>query len=164
LRRGKAEINSDMRSLLEQERLDRERLEREEKYKKLLGVEKLPKIIAPKRFKCSPCSAIEILTKGGYHDEGGKSWVRYFNLNNENYRYHAYVVENDLIELHTDKSKKRKSGKRFHIASTYLCAEERARLKSLIPKPITRRELKRQKNSLDFYTAQALIRKMKSEL
>ncbi len=75
----------------------------------------------------------ELMKKAGYGKLPNGSYVKYFrNSEREKYRYHIYFLEEEIVDIHTDKLKKR-NGKSFHIASRYLVKEEKRRLKTFLP-------------------------------
>lgn len=78
-----------------------------------------------------------LLFQAGYTRLLNGSFVRQFD---DTHRFHAYIVDERKIEIHTDLSKsyinkRTKHGYTYHIASTYYCKEERKRIIKFIPPP-----------------------------
>ena len=89
---------------------------------------KKPKI-SGKQITVTDMTPAELLLKGGY-----KVWPRgYIKEIDETHRYHAFIIAENKIELHTDLFKPHSNKHIYHVASTYLCAEERQRLRKFMP-------------------------------
>lgn len=88
---------------------------------------KKPKV-SGKKIKVIGMSADELLLKGGY-----KKHIRGYTRPLDNtHRYHAFVLPENKIEIHTDLFKPTEKHT-YHVASTHQTAEERKRLKNLLP-------------------------------
>lgn len=74
----------------------------------------------------------ELMSLAKYKRIKNGSYIKYFKNKHDTYRYHAYFVLEGIVEIHTDKIK-RKYGKIRHQASNYQCREEKKRLRSLLP-------------------------------
>jgi len=89
---------------------------------------KKPKI-SGKQITVRGMTPEELLLKGGYI-----LWPRgYVKALDKTHRYHAHIIAENKIELHTDLFKPHTNKHIYHVASTYLCAEEKRRLTAFMP-------------------------------
>lgn len=97
-------------------------------------------MITPKQIKVEGITIKELMRLAGYAQHTkGYGYIRYFEefdgIDIEKYRFHIYEKSDYLLEIHTDKLKK-KGNKKFHIASTFTTAPEKARIKKLMPQKL----------------------------
>lgn len=97
------------------------------------GSKKVPNhLITPGILVVKDISPKDLLTKGGYK-RINKGYVRNFE---KIYRYHAYILDENRIEIHTDKIKLVGKHGVVHIPSVYKVKEEKKRLKKFFSKII----------------------------
>ena len=103
--------------------------------KGLLWYQKKKPKVSAKQIKTYLTSPLELLVKADYImlPTGG-----FFKMIDETHRYHAYIVDENKIELHTDLIKKHPvSGHSYHVSTTYLALPEKRRLRLIDPVPIS---------------------------
>lgn len=101
--------------------------------KNLLWYQMVKPKVSPKQIKTYNMSPIELLVRADYImlPTGG-----FFKEIDPTHRYHAYIVGEDKIELHTDLIKVHPKNKhKYHVASTYLGVPEKRRLREIDPVP-----------------------------
>lgn len=147
---------NELDTLWKEEQKQARKSKRDNLYKRILGTNKLPRIVQGVIVRTNETEPAIILKMGGYTVRPNKSWVRKFD---PEYRYHAYIIDRETIEIHTDRIKK-KYGKTFHIASTHLAKEERQRLKSFVapptPKQLSAKKLRNRSYKKDVFTGEKL--------
>lgn len=94
------------------------------------GSTKVPKhLITPSVLVVSRITPQELLIKGGYK-RINKGYIKKFE---KVYRYHAYILDGNRVEIHTDKTKLVGNHGIVHVPSVYKVKEEKKRLKQLFP-------------------------------
>ena len=72
----------------------------------------------------------DLLKKSGYKLLSNGSYRKPLDFE---HIYHAFIIDESYIELHTDLLKPDKNGITYHVASTYKCKAERRRIKEILP-------------------------------
>ena len=120
-----------MKEIKEPETLwEKEQMENKQKEnllfkQRLLGRENVPAKMVGVILKTQGVPPEKILWKGCYIKLENNSWIKKFDVK---YRYHAYILPDNNIQIHTD-FKKRNGN---HVASCYLGREEKKRLREFI--------------------------------
>lgn len=121
-------------TLWEQEQIDKKQQKRREEIQAIIGSRVIPTgyIDAP-LLRTLGHDPATILVKGGYTKLPNNSYCFYFMENGSKYRFHAYILPNKNIQIHTDKIVRGGSPRPLHIPSRYKVSEERKRLRFFFP-------------------------------
>ncbi len=90
--------------------------------------EKKEKVDGPK-IKTGGFNPEVLLYQGDYMRLPNSSFIRQFD---KTHRFHAYILGDGIIELHTDLFKPHFNGITYHVASTYKCKPEKKRLLAIL--------------------------------
>lgn len=122
-------MKKEPETLWEAEQIEKKRRKKFAALEQRFGKGKVPKhVVAGVKIKVDD---VEIFMKLGGYQKISKGWSRGFE---DIYRYHAVLLLDGLLEIHTDKYKKDKNGRTYHFASQYKIKEERKRLKKFFVK------------------------------
>ncbi len=116
----------------QQEAQIKARKQRIDEYRKLSGNKFLYNVIDGMMIEIPRGDPTETLKRAGYVRKLNNSWVRQFS-NSRKHRFHAYILSNNRIEIHTDETRMAKNGRSYHMASLHGTKGERKRLKKWVP-------------------------------
>ena len=127
-----------MQTLYDVEKKKIERLRKETQFHSLIGRTDIPvpKNLSGRIIQCEGINNQELLQRFQYIKLPNDSWIKKWELDGRKYRFHAYLLKENKVAIHTDLIKKHRS----HISSSFMLKAEIKKFREVMVKTVKVKE------------------------